>query len=1020
MFCFKCGKELVDGAMFCAFCGTNVRALFEGTMSSINKDENKAEIKNIDDELAEEQVESKDELDSITKECENDENEDYYVVSDDEYDKDDEDGEDGEDDEDDEDGEDDEDENDGIENEYALEPVQQNNLALYEKSTKEDLMELFFSDGKKIIIPLGGRNISFRPGMFQLTLINSCFNELALNAAEMMDNFYTEAGSIEAIINDKNEFAVNIMQAAAQNSLKFLGMIDIYDYDTVTLLRYNGRKSKFRQHNSSTVDIWNAAMGSVYEEYCAINEEADNEKLRREVRKEGRSRMQGMGFGLSGAIEAQMKAGAYNMATGAAHSIFNAVGNAMTDSARSDKLKALYESTATRRTLVYGIYNAIQQLKFDTIALCGIEYLYNREEIAKVNTILDNISKGAVPESRMDSVATDLLLKDPYNENVYRLCLERFGDHDYELSLLARFFDMEDCVRKIKNEALVNNIKNSYFIINKDAIIELVLNEHNVDWVDQIKDRYKISSDITSLEKLYDDLSLNMDNNYIMASLRLIEKNVANKEGRLTRDILAEILYTYYKFSCEIDALTDIKHTQIDTVDLGFLAGKYCLDIKQIDKDCFTDLQIKELYFGNITLDHLLEGTFRNSTIETIDELNIKSVPAYAFENCKNLIKVDFLKNTESIGEWAFKGCDKLQLVILPCTVISLAENISDNKNVFYECYDRNVESYKICTSFGWNTKISDEAEKFEQGQEFEKQGEYNKAFNCYKNSAEKKYIFAYEPLAKCYYNATGTEQNFDESLRYFIMADEAIGDPVCKHTIGYMYQNGQGAPVDIFKAIIYYLEAGKAGVAWSMNAIAMIYYQGLGGYANYIEAAKWFSKAANAGDQTAKNNLEQLLAQNPGFPPVPDNGELDYDIKYLAQHNVTAVTQYLLNEFENKDGSGFYYYGMTEKAVKKFNNAIKEYVPLRQGEIPIVCFDHTIFGSAKDGCVLTDYGVYIHNDGEERQSIPYSQITNITKDGKNIKLHTISGGFFSIEVGGDDKLVKLEEILHQCLAYFK
>lgn len=993
MFCFKCGKELMDGAMFCAFCGTNVQALYEGSVTPVDDREKSASAAEKD--MPNEKNELCDAIESETDE--------QGAVAEEAVDR---------------DYEDEEESEEEEENEYALAPLERNNIVLYEKATKDDLMKAF-EKNNKIVFPLGGMEVPFQRSMYYVALINSCFDSVAEKAVEMIGAFYDNAGSIEAVFNDNNAEAVDILQESAKNSLKFLGLLEIYDYTTTTILKYTGRKSKYRQHGLSVVEIWDEAMGAVYGEYCAINEEADNEKLNREIRKESRDRMQGMGFGLSGAIKAQMKAGAYNMATGAAHSIFNAVGDAMTDSARSSKLKSLYESDVTKNRLMSGMYNAIQQLKFDTIALCGLEELYNRQVIAKVNTVLENISNGAVPESRMDTVVAELLVEDPFNENVYRLCVKRFGDHNYELSLLARLFDMEDCVRRVKNESLINSVINNSAVRNKKAIVELISDEHNVDWVDLIEDESKIGNDTEWLDKLYDNLNLNVDNRYIMSSLRLVEKNVANEEGILAHDNLEEMLYTYYKFSNELDTLEDVATTPIKALDIELIANKYYLTVKRIDTECFAGLQVKELEFGDISLEVLEEGAFRNSTIETIDKLNVKHIPAYAFENCKEIKAIDFLENVESIGEGAFNGCERLQAVVLPRTVISLPENLSDNKDICYECYDRNVESYKLCTKYGWATKISYEAEEFEKGQEYEKQGDGNRAFQAYKTASDRGYVYAYEPLAKCYYNAVGTEQNFEEAFKFFNMADQTVESPMCKHSIGFMHQNGQGTPVDILKAIMYYLEAGKAGVAWSMNAIAMIYFQGLGGYANYIEAAKWFAKAANAGDQTAKNNLEQLLEKNPGFPAVPDNGEADYDIKYLAQHNVAAVARYLFNEFDKTDGSGFYYYGMTEKAVKKFDNAIKEYVPMQRGEIPVVCFDHTIFGSAKDGCVLTDYGVYIHNDGEANQQVPYNQIVDVTKGDKNMILHISDGGIVSVEVGDDDKLTKLEQITRICLSFF-
>ena len=52
-------------------------------------------------------------------------------------------------------------------------------------------------------------------------------------------------------------------------------------------------------------------------------------------------------------------------------------------------------------------------------------------------------------------------------------------------------------------------------------------------------------------------------------------------------------------------------------------------------------------------------------------------------------------------------------------------------------------------------------------------------------------------------------------------------------------------------------------------------------------------------------------------------------------------------------------------KSQKKFMNAVTAYAKLVPHEIPILCFDDTVFGSAKDGFLVTTHGIHIHNQIE-------------------------------------------------------
>lgn len=67
-------------------------------------------------------------------------------------------------------------------------------------------------------------------------------------------------------------------------------------------------------------------------------------------------------------------------------------------------------------------------------------------------------------------------------------------------------------------------------------------------------------------------------------------------------------------------------------------------------------------------------------------------------------------------------------------------------------------------------------------------------------------------------------------------------------------------------------------------------------------------------------------------------------------------------------------------KSQKKFMNAIKAYARLVPHEIPILCFDDTVFGGAEDGFLVTTRGIHIHNQNEtSAKFVSFKDIESIT-----------------------------------------
>lgn len=67
-------------------------------------------------------------------------------------------------------------------------------------------------------------------------------------------------------------------------------------------------------------------------------------------------------------------------------------------------------------------------------------------------------------------------------------------------------------------------------------------------------------------------------------------------------------------------------------------------------------------------------------------------------------------------------------------------------------------------------------------------------------------------------------------------------------------------------------------------------------------------------------------------------------------------------------------------KSQKKFMKAISAYARLVPHEIPILCFDDTVFGSAENGFLVTTHGIHIHNHNETLvKFVSFKDIESIT-----------------------------------------
>lgn len=247
---------------------------------------------------------------------------------------------------------------------------------------------------------------------------------------------YDKAGSIENFMENFSDVSGNISGNAIKDALDICVNDGYYDIDENFFLEDGRQEFIFNPMFNELEDLFGA--------YKNIIQQNEDEHEYREQRKENRGRFVGGGFGLGGAISGSLKAGALNMATGLGHSVFNSIGNAISNYEASKKLKELYELPQCRDILL----NAVNIL-VNNIWLIMINDVYQLsiaadQEMKKSEAIFNNVINGRIPKEKTKAALLDVLSINPLKGKAYDELVE-YLDQDELEELLSMYNSLEIC-----------------------------------------------------------------------------------------------------------------------------------------------------------------------------------------------------------------------------------------------------------------------------------------------------------------------------------------------------------------------------------------------------------------------------------------------------------------------------------------------------------------------------------------------------------------------------------------------
>ncbi len=102
---------------------------------------------------------------------------------------------------------------------------------------------------------------------------------------------------------------------------------------------------------------------------------------------------------------------------------------------------------------------------------------------------------------------------------------------------------------------------------------------------------------------------------------------------------------------------------------------------------------------------------------------------------------------------------------------------------------------------------------------------------------------------------------DYATALRLFRqLADQ--GHAKAQFNLGYMYNKGQGVPLDYAVAVRWLRKAADQGDAWAQVKLGLVYEEGQGVTQDYVQAHMWYNLSAAKGNYIAREAHDILAEQ--------------------------------------------------------------------------------------------------------------------------------------------------------------
>lgn len=199
------------------------------------------------------------------------------------------------------------------------------------------------------------------------------------------------------------------------------------------------------EYCQDVIGSWENAYSAINDKYMNIVLDEKQKEEYRQYRKNSRGRWQGGGFGVQGAVQGAVKAGAMNAVTGMAHGTFNMIGRIGSSIKVNNQKSKIFNDSSTLETLANGVYSAVFNIHYSYTKFLedntNLEFGYVYSEESKQGMIVFSNIKGRNIDSKEKiEIIKTLIDLNPYMLQVYTYAVDSFGDENGEISKIANYF----------------------------------------------------------------------------------------------------------------------------------------------------------------------------------------------------------------------------------------------------------------------------------------------------------------------------------------------------------------------------------------------------------------------------------------------------------------------------------------------------------------------------------------------------------------------------------------------------
>lgn len=290
---------------------------------------------------------------------------------------------------------------------------------------------------KEFNICVGNIKVSNERNLYNA--LRKWYKSLAKSAQNSFNESYKSYNNCEDIISKAEDDFKSSMAIVVEDLKDTFINLGEYDYDTNAVSELI--------ESAGCTEIFEERFCSVAEKVYSIMGDVEAQREYREQRKENRGRWQGATIGGNAitAISHQIDVGAMNMASGAAHSVANAVGNFFTEMQAESDLKKLFKNNEVKILLSEGVYYSAYSVIEVFMQTVGQDYDWGYVEDCdsdKAQRLINNLKSNSIASENISKICIDVLSLNPYNIEIYDYLLKKYGD-DGSLSTLAEYFDID-------------------------------------------------------------------------------------------------------------------------------------------------------------------------------------------------------------------------------------------------------------------------------------------------------------------------------------------------------------------------------------------------------------------------------------------------------------------------------------------------------------------------------------------------------------------------------------------------